>query len=521
MYILCGDKWRDQYLDYHLTAGSVRIETVAWLNLTEAKGIYFERKFNLRMLGEYIREIGWRAVYLKARSRLAERGRNQKFYSIGIGKIIETRDCKDYSPNDQVVFIAPMHPAACERVVLPPTLVRRIDETLYLQYAHIDGIQHYSQADADAESRLILPELAGWHPESGIKIDHGRLTTCLEKAESRWRQLELKSSLLRGAVRDRQATTATEPVIADPGNISAALYGLGNYAKSQLIPNLDARIQICEIHEIDPTQLGNPANFKARVTTSSEFSPDSGCQVFFAAGYHHTHADIASKAIEAGGIAVVEKPVVTTRQQLNQLLELDRRYPGRLFSCYHMRHNPLFAEARRDLDVAAGAPIHITSDVYEVALPPHHWYNWPTSRSHLVANGCHWLDHFLFMNNYAKPLKYKANRAGNGDSVVQVELANGACLFLHLTHLGSPRIGVQDHVVMRAGNNTVSVSNGSIYKFEDELCLRRSFTGNRMNAYRQMYRNISAAIVANQPGDSHDALRYTNELILELDAMLN
>lgn len=519
MYILCGGKWRDQYLDYHLTTGSVRIETVAWLNLTEAKGIYFERKFSLRMLSEYIREIGWRAVCLKARSRLAERGRNQKFYSTGIGKIIETRDCKNYAPGDYVVFISPMHPAACERVVLPPMLVHRIDETLYLQYAHIDGIQHYRQPDA--ESELILPELAGWHPESGINIDQVRLKACLEKAENRWRQPELKPSLLRCTARSQTAKAATEPVSPDPGNIPAALYGLGNYAKSQLIPNLDARVQICEIHEIDPTQLGNPADFKARVTTSNEFSPDSGCKVFFAAGYHHTHAGIAERAIESGGIAVVEKPVVTTPQQLERLLELDRRYPGQLFSCYHMRHNPLFAEARRDLDVAAGDPIHITSNVYEVPLPPHHWYNWPVSRSHLVSNGCHWLDHFLFMNDYAKPVKYKAEKAANGDSMAQVELANGACLFLHLTHLGSPRIGVQDHVVMRAGNRTVSVSNGSIYKFEDELCLRRSYTSNRMNAYRLMYRNISAAIVAGQPGDSHEALRYTNELILELDAMLS
>ena len=518
MHILCGGKWHDHYLDYHLTAGSLRIETVAWLNLAEAKGVYFERKFNLRMLGEYIRELGWRAVYLKARSRLAEKGRNQKFYSIGIGRVLQTRDVSDFASDDYVVFVAPLHPAACERVVLPPLLVRHIDETLYLQYAHIDGVQHYSQTGT--ESDLILPELAGWHPESGFIPDASRLANCLAGAEKHWRHLALKPTLLRCTPRSSVRETDREPVQAAPGNIPAALYGLGNYAKSQLLPNLDARVQVCEIHEIDPTQIGNPADYQARMLTSSEFSPDNACKVFFAAGYHHTHADIAAHAIESGGIAVVEKPVVTDEKQLERLLELDQRFPGNLFSCYHMRHNPLFAEARRDLDVATGEPIHITSDVYEVALPPHHWYNWPAARSHLVSNGCHWLDHFLFMNDYAKPVKYRADRAANGDSIAQVELANGACLCLHLTHLGSPRIGVQDHVVMRAGSRTVSVTNGSIYKFEDDLCLRKSFTGNRMNAYREMYRNISAAIVAGQPGDSHTALQHTNELILALDKML-
>ena len=519
MYILSGGKWRDQYLDYHLAPGSLRIEVAAWLNLAEAKGIYFERKFNLRMLGEYIRELGWRAVYHKIRSRLAESGRNQKFYSIGVGRLLEVRDGKDFNVGDYLVFIAPLHPQVVERVVLPAQLVRQIDETLYLQYAHIDGIQHFTMPEG--ESELLLPELVGWHQESGFQPDPARLASCLDKIETCWRRLKLSPSLLRCSPHSevRENSKEAEPVAA--GNISAAVYGLGNYAKTQLMPNLDARLQISEIHEIDPTQIGNPADYKARITTSSEFSAQSSCRVVFAAGYHHTHADIAAKAIESGGIAVVEKPVVTNPAQLDRLLELDRQHPGRLFSCYHMRHNPLFAEARKDLGVSAGEPVHISSDVYEVALPPHHWYRWPASRSHLVSNGCHWLDHFLFMNDYARPVKFTASKAANGDSLSQVELANGACLFLHLTHLGSPRVGVQDHVVMRAGNRTVSVTNGAVYKFEDELCLRRSFTGNRMNAYRQMYRNISAAIVAGQPGDSHEALRYTNELILALDAMIS
>lgn len=518
MYILCGKQWRNHYLDYHLSHDSLRIETIAWHNLAATTGVYFERKFNLRMLGEYIRELGWRAVYLKIRSRLAESGRNQKFYSTGIGRVIDTRANSEFSPGDQVVFLAPMHPAACERIVLPPLLVRRIDETLYLKYDHIDGIQHYSQLDN--ESDLLLPELAGWHPESGFIPDVTSLANCLERAEKHWRKLELKPALLRCTSRSTVRVADREQVNAEPGKIPAALYGLGNYAKTQLLPNLDPRLQICEIHEIDPTQIGDPACYQTRMISSSEFVKDSGCKVVFAAGYHHTHADLAAQAIESGAIAVVEKPVVTNEKQLKRLLELDQRFPGHLFSCYHMRYNPLFAEARRDLNVAPGEPIHITSDVYEVALPPHHWYNWPSARSHLVSNGCHWLDHFLFMNDYAKPVRYRADRLTNGDSIAQVELANGACLCLHLTHLGSPRIGVQDHVVMRAGSRTVSVTNGSIYKFEDELCLRRSFNSNRMNAYREMYRQISAAIVAGQPGDSFEALRHTNELMLALDAMI-
>jgi predicted dehydrogenase len=275
------------------------------------------------------------------------------------------------------------------------------------------------------------------------------------------------------------------------------------------------------VHELDPTQLGRIDGLPWRITTSPHPLPGERYDVHFIAGYHHTHAPQAIRALESGAIAVVEKPVATDLEQLADLLEALERHQGRLFSGYHMRYNPLFALAREDLAIVPGEPVSVTSDVFEVDLPQHHWYRWPNARSHIVSNGCHWIDHFLFMNDYALPRRWSATRSQNGDSLSHVELENGASLFLHLTHLGSPRIGVQDHVTMRARDRTVTVTNGSAYQGEGPVRQHRRRRINRMQAYSRMYRQIAQNIATRSPGDSIRSLRVLNELVLALDRELS
>ncbi len=73
------------------------------------------------------------------------------------------------------------------------------------------------------------------------------------------------------------------------------------------------------------------------------------------------------------------------------------------------------AIAREDLAAAPGQPMSCHCVVYEVPLPRRHWYRWPVSSDRLVSNGCHWVDHFLFLNGFARERSAEAWSAGNGD----------------------------------------------------------------------------------------------------------
>ena len=515
MHILTGKNWIDGYLDYPLLENYVRVTVYSWANIAEVDELYFKRSFNLKNLWEYLKEIGIISVFRKICSRLNEKNRNEKFFSIGIGRIVESAFSK-LQKNIPVVFVAPVFPKSCERIALPHYFVLPCSEQLIKLHFNDKNILFYAKEKVIQELPLEKI-LDGFDPNSGIKPDMNVIENYLHKVINFWETTKLLPDTKLTVTYNNDIKTTFIPNKIKENKFTAALFGLGNYAKSQLLPNLNKNIQVKEIHEIDPTQLGIPSKYNCIIKTSPEFETIDQCDILFAASYHHTHAELAYKAIKSGMTAVIEKPIVTTFKQLKSLLEIDEKFPGKLFSCYHMRYNELYFQAKKDLQTEKDQPIHIMADVFEVPLPKKHWYRWPNSHSHIVSNGCHWIDHFLFMNNYSKPVKIDLKRLSNADSISTVELENGACLCLHLTHHGSPRIGVQDKITMRCEKRTVTVINGSTYEFEDEICMQRKFKKNRMNAYSNMYKKITEAIINGKHGDSREMIEYTNNVILTLD----
>lgn len=514
MYILSGDNWSDRVLDYSLGPGRVRIEVISWAVAGPVGGIYPEYPRDPAVIRAYLEEFGPGAVFRKVRSRLRERLRNDKYISIGLGRVISSGDQAARTDSETVIFVAPAHPRCLERIVLPTVLTIPAAPEIADRHRSSRGVRFY-------EAGPELPhqeEIAGWHPDSGRPLSEERIEKILSAAEDFWAGPVGRFRVLEVPRATVPATSSRAPRPAGPSDrLTAVLYGLGNYAKIYIIPGLDPGIRLTTIHEIDPTQITGRYRKCYNVSTDPLDAGDEKYDVCLIAGYHHTHAGLAIRALGGGAAAVVEKPLVTTREQLADLSGVLRRTRGRLYSCFQMRYNPLFELARRDLKLAPGEPLHITADVYEIPLPPRHWYTWPNSGSHLVSNGCHWLDHFLFMNDFSPPIRRAVSRAANGDTTATVELSNGACLFLHLTHLGSRRIGVRDYVAMRTGDRTVTVVDGSRYLAEEGWRKLRVKKINKMEVYRRMYREISRKIIAGEPGDSPESVEITCSLMLDLE----
>jgi len=244
------------------------------------------------------------------------------------------------------------------------------------------------------------------------------------------------------------------------------LFGLGNYAKTVVLPNIKKSLRIECIHEIDPTQIGRiPQATDIAYDSSPSLRDDERYDAVFVAGFHHTHAEIAIKAISMGAAAVVEKPVATTEEQLRLLLDALMVHRGRFFACLQRRYSAFNAWARTDLGVISGEPISYHAIVFEVPLPPAHWYKWPSSRSRLVSNGCHWLDHFLYLNEFSGVERQHVFSASDAVNV-SVELTNGALFTLVLTDRGANRLGVQDYIELRTRDGTASITNSSSYRAE-------------------------------------------------------
>jgi predicted dehydrogenase len=505
LQVLVNNTLQGGFPDYACMPGSVDIRVRRMVTLRRVSGLYFERTRSARMVFNYVAEIGVGSTIKKVLSRSAERYRNEKFLSIGFGVTAADGGGVQY-----VVFVATRHPRCVDRIVLPGALVARVaDPPVVGAEGAIEHVDLSGGADAIP---AWLDAAGGWDPESGedAPVIDWAAVTALGKTSAQLRAFPISA----------EAPTTTGSGTATHVGITGTLFGYGNYAKTVILPSLPKQLVIRRIHEIDPLQVPRNRDPEIAWSTSPVLATDDASKVVFIAGYHHSHGPLTVAALARDKDCVVEKPLVTSRAQLAELDLALQKSKGRFFACFQKRYSRFNDWARSDLGVKVGDPINYHAIVYEVPLPDKHWYRWASSRSRLVSNGCHWVDHFLFLNEWSMPQTWNVQSAADGTLSVFVTLQNGACMTMTLTDIGSERIGVQDHIQLRAGRVTVRLNNDSDYVAESSSRILRRTRINKMTTYRDMYAQIGRKIVAGVPGDSRQSIVSSASLVLDLeDAM--
>lgn len=489
------DGWRDPRSD-------ARIAVELWLAQEPVDSQFIERPRELRMVWNYLRRVGPLAVARKIRSRLAERRRNRKIIGLGVGRVVDAPPDGSLDRGQRVLFLATNHGSDWPRVVVDIRLVTTIDA-------------ESGSVASSIQLPLSLRALAGWSPFSGRPLDADDV------------QRELRTIAGRVPAPAARPQRVDEPVSRErmhrPSGSqgrSAVLFGLGNYAKTAILPHVRATLNLSAVHEIDPDQIASAAGLNVTLDTSPWPRDDERYDVWFIAGFHHMHAPLAVRALRDGAYAVIEKPLATTREQFVELRDAFGGTPdSRLFACFQKRHGRMAEWACTDLRVAAGAPIDMHTIVYEIPLPERHWYNWPSSGSRLISNGCHWLDFFMFMNAFSPVRESHVHRLRGSDLVAWARLENGAQLVMSLTDTGSERLGVRDVIDLRAGDVTVRMIDATYYEAENSTRVVRRRRVNPMDAYGRMYRAICRRIANGEPGDSLESLRST-ALMLDLEEQL-
>ena len=524
MKILIDNRWEDVFLDEALLSNTCRIRVLLWINVTRLRELYVERPKKLYIIWNYLKEIGIRNVIRKIISRKKETFRNQKFLSFGIGRVLSSHSGQ-FNPNQLVVFVAPCHPRCVERIVLDERLIKSIAES---DTVILDNSKLFYSPELDISvCKELWDNISYWTPFSGdnIALQLDRIMSEAEGVVQRNSDLNLSRMItldISTPTPIKEYVSANQSARNLQKKKKVVLFGLGNYAKTAILPNVSKHLQVSKIHEIDPTQIGrlHQSKVKYDYDTSPEPREQDEFDVYLIASFHHTHAPIAIHALTSGAYAVVEKPVVTTYAQLNDLLHIIKKSP-KLFSGYHKRFSIFTQFAIEDIDAKKDTPISYHCIVYEEPLPKHHWYRWPNSHTRIVSNGCHWIDHFLFLNNFAPVSKKACDLSSNGEVVVNVELDNGAFFSMTLTDIGSQRIGVQNYIELRSRDVTVRIINDSYYTSENSKKIIRTKRINKLSNFRKMYSQIAAKIAKNEYGDSVESVVTSAKLILDLDQLLS
>jgi predicted dehydrogenase len=503
------DTDEDGYLDQALTDGLVRIRVVKVTRYPPLGEQFFRRQFDFRFVLSYVREIGLLNVIRKVQSRLAERVRNERCTVVGLGTVMESKD-PDVIPGSLVPFLAPDSGPPGERYVVPRKLIG--DPWLQEVPGGLPGMWQVVRADAVKEDPDVSG-IAGWNSHSGAPWP-------LSKYEI---EAVVGRSLKAGG-RSMACTYSSSPVAErTPATRESGLtiFGYGNYVKTVVIPQLGRSIPVRCVHEIDPLQIGRNRNERWSWDTSPSLRPDERPDVVVVASFHHTHAGIAVEAIKQGARAIIiEKPVVTTNIDLEMLCAAVEEYQTPVLVAFQRRYSPFNKYILGDLRVRPGGPVSCFAIAYEVPLPPQHWYRWPNSGSSIISNGCHWIDHFLYLNDFSSIREVSTAPMGEASVLVRMTLVNDAVLSLSLTHEGSPRLGVREHCEFRANGVTATVTDAKNYVSESAHRVIRRTRIHRFSAYWRMYRAMCSAIAAGADGDSLQSLRQSGHGVLAAEAAL-
>ena len=526
MRYLLGDQWSDSFLDYYCGPEAYRIQVSAFANLEQLTQIYFVRPRSARLLWNYLREVGIVGVWRKVVSRLQEKNRNEKFVSFGIGVISQSPSSGSYAVGDKVAFFAAGFPACVERIVVPEMFI--VGMPSEVEIPGRSGVICYLptcdvlRPQADWWKRII-----GWSPYAGYEPedqDKRALRAFLD--ELVWK-LDWSSAPELGidpASETREIATVTAST--SRGNARATrkkrgvLFGYGHYAKTNILPNIRRHIEVAAIHEVDPTQTPEVSLRGLSWDAAPVPRDDADYDVYLIAGYHHTHAPLAVAALERDAYAVSEKPIAVDEEQLDTLLAAMEKSKGGYFGCFHKRYTRMNDYAIMDLRQPVEAPIDYHCIVYEVPLPDLHWYRWPNSKSRLVSNGCHWIDHFLYLNGFEEVRSMELGQSPSGTINCAVILENGAYFTMALTDKGSERIGLQEYVELRAGPVTVRMINNASYLAENRTRVLRKIQFNKMATYKLMYKTIAERIARGEEGDTAQSVRVSTQLILDLEDRL-
>ena len=488
----------------------VRVVVSDWIVKVPITNQYIAHPRSFWLVWNYLRKIGVRSVINKLRSRLTETARNKKIYGIGCGRVLHAPDGSGFSRDCNVLFFAPNHNPDCH--------------VICLHYAFVLAIHNCSKDLGERSIQSVLPndvpaellDYIGWSRYSGFALDIELLKSVLLSFRKKYSVFI--SNSLDGAPLNLVANDHININTLAKGKPTAVLFGLGNYAKTTIIPNIRSYLSLQRVHEIDPDQF---AFFGKNPNLSLDTCPEGRAglcfDAWFIAGFHHTHTDLAVSALEQSAYAVIEKPLATTKSQYLRFVQTLNEMPdSRFFLCFHKRYSELHNYAIEDLGVLPGSPIDMHCVVYEIPLPSLHWYNWPNSGSRLISNGCHWLDYFMFINDYCDVVDYRKWQPRGADVVVQVKLTNGAYFSMTLTDTGSQRLGVRDYIELRHRGVTITMIDAARYSAENRHRVFRKKKVNPLNAYERMYRKISREIACGGKGDDLISLR-SSELTLLLE----
>ena len=240
--------------------------------------------------------------------------------------------------------------------------------------------------------------------------------------------------------RPAAATRKHRPTRARP---RIGVIGAGTFARSTLIPHLKAGAEVSAV----ANATGPSAKFAAdrvgapmATTDADELFADEDIDAVVIATRHDTHAEYATRALDAGKHVFVEKPLALSEPQLQAVEAAAANSDGVLIVGFNRRYAPLATELQTEL--GGHGPLIVNYRVSAGGLPASHWTHDPAiGGGRIVGEVCHFVDFVSFLTG--APVIAVAAAAASGSSeprednvAALLQLADGSAATIVYAALG-------------------------------------------------------------------------------------
>ena len=256
----------------------------------------------------------------------------------------------------------------------------------------------------------------------------------------------------------RAARKAGDPV-------GVGFLGAGNFATSMLLPHLKGRKDVRLTGVVTPSGLSarNAAEkfgFGFAASKADELLSDAATDAVFVVTRHHLHASLAEQALAAGKSVFVEKPLATTREDLERVAHAAAASGARLLVGFNRRFAPLVRRMGQHFD-REGAPLVVTCRVNAGYLGKESWYqDAREGGGRILGEVCHFLDLVVALTGSlltrvsASGLRDRGGHWRADDNlVVNAECANGSVASVIYAASGDPTMPKERIEVLGQGRS--------------------------------------------------------------------
>lgn len=238
---------------------------------------------------------------------------------------------------------------------------------------------------------------------------------------------------------------------ARDGSIRIAVVGAGSFAKGTHLPNLKQLGGRYTIEAICSRSGHNAVNtvrqYGGRYATTdyAEVLADPEVEAVLIATRHHLHADMTLRALKAGKHVLVEKPLATTKSDLDRIVEFYAENPDGpvLLTGFNRRFSPHLAKLKAQVAQRSN-PMVINYRMNVGYIPMDNWVHGDEGGGRNIGEACHIYDVFTFLTEsevrevHASSIvpHTAAYRAGD-NFVMTASFVDGSVASLTYTALGS------------------------------------------------------------------------------------